>query len=264
MKFGLCPLSVVPLRSEPSHRSEMVNQMLFGEACSVVDEQDEWLRIRLAHDGYEGWLLRVQLLPLDEDAYHEYCSVQPALVGDTVELLEHESRATKARVLLAGSYLPGYDAASGRVTLGTQTYFFNGRLAEPARSREELLLQAYLFLNAPYQWGGRSLFGLDCSGFTQMVYRLAGVSLLRDASQQATQGETLSFLEESLPGDLAFFDNDEGRITHVGILVRPDQIIHCSGQVRLDGIDQHGIYNFELRKHTHRLRLIKSVVSLPV
>jgi cell wall-associated NlpC family hydrolase len=159
--------------------------------------------------------------------------------------------------------LPGYDAATGRVSLGSQTFYYRGRLAEPARSRDEVLLHAYLFLNAPYQWGGRSLFGLDCSGFTQMVYRLAGVALLRDASQQATQGETLSFLEEAQPGDLAFFDNDEGRIIHVGMLVRPDQIIHCSGQVRLDGIDQHGIYNFEERRHTHRLRLIKSILTLP-
>jgi cell wall-associated NlpC family hydrolase len=186
-------------------------------------------------------------------------------VGQIADVVEPLGRigATKARVLLAGSYLPGYDAATGRVSLGSQTFYYHGRLAEPARSRDEVLLHAYLFLNAPYQWGGRSLFGLDCSGFTQMVYRLAGVALLRDASQQATQGETLSFLEEAQPGDLAFFDNDEGRIIHVGMLVRPDQIIHCSGQVRLDGIDQHGIYNFEERRHTHRLRLIKSILTLP-
>ncbi len=263
MVHALCPLSAVPLRSEPRHRSEMVNQMLFGEACTVLENEEEWSKVRLAHDGYEGWLLRSQLIPLEEADFQDYCASQPAMVGDSVELLEHESRATKARVLLAGSYLPGYDPASGRVSLGNQIFYYHGRLAEPARSREEVLLHAYLFLNAPYQWGGRSLFGLDCSGFTQMVYRLAGVTLLRDASQQATQGETLSFLEEAKPGDLAFFDNDEGRIIHVGILVRPDQIVHCSGQVRLDGIDQHGIYNFEERRHTHRLRLIKSILTLP-
>lgn len=263
MQFGLCTLSVVPLRIEASHRSEMVNQMLFGEACSVLDSHEEWVQVRLAHDGYEGWMLRAQLLAVDRDEYEAYCSVQPALVGETVELLEHESRATQARVLLAGSYLPGYEPDTGKVSLGDRVFFYQGRIAEPVRSRDELLLQAYLFLNAPYQWGGRSLFGIDCSGFTQMVYRLSGHALLRDASQQATQGHTLSFLEESQPGDLAFFDNEEGRIIHVGILVRPDQIIHCSGQVRLDGIDQHGIYNFELRKHTHRLRLIKSILTLP-
>ena len=119
---------------------------------------------------------------------------------------------------------------------------------------------AYLFLNAPYLWGGKTIFGIDCSGFTQMVYKLNGHQLLRDASQQATQGDPLSFIEESEPGDLAFFDNEEGLITHVGIMLKDNHIIHASGKVRVDRIDHTGIYNNELRTHTHKLRVIKRII----
>jgi cell wall-associated NlpC family hydrolase len=115
-------------------------------------------------------------------------------------------------------------------------------------------------LNAPYLWGGKTPFGIDCSGFTQMVYKLNGYHLSRDASQQATQGEALSFIEESEPGDLAFFDNEEGNIIHVGIIMENNYIIHASGKVRVDRLDHLGIFNPETQKHTHKLRVIKKII----
>ena len=141
-----------------------------------------------------------------------------------------------------------------------QNYEFEGLKISGVKPKSELINTAYMYLNAPYLWGGKTLFGIDCSGFTQMVYKLNGYKLLRDASQQASQGEVLSFIEESEPGDLAFFDNEEGKIIHVGIMLENNYIIHASGKVRIDRLDHLGIYNAELNRHTHRLRVIKKII----
>ena len=133
--------------------------------------------------------------------------------------------------------------------------FINKTLA-----KEFLLKTAFMYLNAPYLWGGKTPFGIDCSGFTQMVYKLCGHKLFREAKQQATQGEVLSFIEESEPGDLAFFDNNEGVITHVGIIMKDNYIIHAHGKVRIDRIDHSGIYNVDSKRHTHKLRVIKKII----
>ncbi|MDG1252329.1 MAG: C40 family peptidase [Schleiferiaceae bacterium] len=245
------------MRVEPNHRSEMVNQALFGEAFKILDRQSEWTQIRLGHDGYVGWILDRQIQAITHEAYRQLIDSPQALVSDAVDLIEHDS-PSMTRTLVAGSPLPFYDPDQQVIQVGNEAYLFQGRTAQRLRSREELLLNAYLYSNAPYLWGGRSAFGIDCSGLTQMAYRLTGFSLLRDASQQATQGRTLDFLDEAQAGDLLFFDNEEGHITHVGIYVRENRILHASGSVRLDGLDSSGIYNAELGKHTHKLRLIKT------
>ena len=136
----------------------------------------------------------------------------------------------------------------------------DGNIIEGKTAKANLVQTAFLYLNAPYLWGGKTPFGIDCSGFTQMVYKLNGYKLLRDASQQATQGEALSFIEESEPGDLAFFDNNEGVITHVGIIMKDNYIIHAHGKVRVDRLDHSGIYNVDKKMHTHKLRVIKKVI----
>ena len=144
--------------------------------------------------------------------------------------------------------------------INTSKFSFDGMKVCGAKPKSELVKTAFMYLNAPYLWGGKSPFGIDCSGFTQMVYKLNGHHLLRDASQQATQGEPLSFIEESEPGDLAFFDNDEGNIVHVGIMMEDNYIIHASGQVRIDRLDHLGIYNADTNRHTHKLRVIKKII----
>ena len=245
------------MRAEPSHRAEMVNQALFGEAFEVLDRKNEWTLVRLGHDGYTGWLLDRQIQAISQDEYRQLVDQPQALVSDAVDLIEHDS-PSHTRTVVAGSPLPFYDAEQHVLRVGTEAFLFQGRTAQRLRTREELLLNAYLFANAPYLWGGRSAFGIDCSGLTQMAYRLTGMSLLRDASQQATQGRTLDFLAEAQAGDLVFFDNEEGNIVHVGIYVRENRILHASGSVRMDGLDSTGIYNAELGKHTHKLRLIKT------
>lgn len=138
---------------------------------------------------------------------------------------------------------------------------FEGAKVEGSLNKSNIVNTALLYLNTPYLWGGKTPFGIDCSGFTQMVYKLNGFNILRDASQQASQGEVLSFIEESSPGDLAFFDNNEGEITHVGIIMEDHRIIHAHGKVRIDLLDQSGIYNLDTKTHSHKLRVIKKIVS---
>ena len=137
---------------------------------------------------------------------------------------------------------------------------FEGNFNEKTTSKSELINTALLYLNAPYLWGGKTPFGIDCSGLTQMVYKINGYFLKRNAAEQATQGEALSFIEESEPGDLAFFDNDDGVIDHVGLIMKNNYIIHAHGQVRIDRLDHSGIFNTKEKRYTHKLRVIKKII----
>jgi cell wall-associated NlpC family hydrolase len=158
---------------------------------------------------------------------------------------------------LAGSSIP--HTVDGLFYLAENSYKLEGYSIDPNTVEFDLGISkaAMFYLDAPYLWGGRSVFGIDCSGFTQMVFKQFGIRLKRDAWQQAEQGELLGFLQESRAGDLAFFDNEDGRITHVGIMLNNQQIIHASGKVRIDSIDAQGIYNTELNRYTHKLRILK-------
>ena len=256
-RYGFSQFSILAMRESPNHKSEMINQVLFGEPFEIIDENGDWNKIRLAHDGYIGWVLAQQIQKIESKDYRDLIDTPQHLVSDTLDLLEHDT-PSKTRTVLAGSQLPFFDKDEKKVRVGSEIFQFMGRTSSRKRTRKELLMNAYLYSNAPYLWGGRSAFGIDCSGLTQMAYLLTGMSLLRDASQQATQGKTIDFIEEAQAGDLLFFDNEDGQITHVGIFIRENRILHASGSVRIDGIDQTGIYNQDLNKHTHKLRLIKT------
>lgn len=248
MNYGICPLSVVPVRATPVHTSEMVSQLLYGEHFTVLGQQGEWIRIRIAFDGYEGWISGKQFIPLTEENYQFLENHPLSFSGD---LIEFSSDAEDRLIpILLGSHVSACPLL---------VHQFEGAVRTGKSDREALVETASLYLNTPYLWGGKSPFGVDCSGFTQMVYKINGYSLLRDASQQAQQGEVLNFIEEAEVGDLAFFDNEEGKIVHVGILLGDNRIIHASGKVRIDGIDHTGIFNAEMRTHSHRLRVIKKI-----
>lgn len=257
MEYGICPLSIIPMRAEPSDLSEMVNQALFGEVFKIIDQRKKWYRIRLAHDDYEGWIDRKQAHLISKDEYNELKSAILPASAAPVDMLAHED-PRQHLTIVQGSLLPHLE--NGEIRFGEEVYQAPEMIVTKESSKENLIEWAYSYLNAPYLWGGRSPMGIDCSGFTQLVYRMIGTSIPRDASEQAKIGEPLSFIEEAEPGDLAFFDNNEGRIIHVGILLKDNYIIHASGKVRLDRLDQSGIYNAELRDHTHRLRVIKKII----
>ncbi len=238
------------MRSDPSDKCEMVNQVLYGEIFKVLEQRKKWSNIRLNHDGYEGWIDNKQYLELDKETYASVKAQTVRITSDPVQFVQIESSSLQTVVL--GSSLQHIDLLS---------HHYEADFLDTKREKKYILETAALYLKTPYLWGGRSPFGIDCSGFTQMVYRINGHQLLRDASQQATQGEPLSFIEESEPGDLAFFDNKDGDIVHVGIIMRDNYIIHAHGEVRIDRLDHTGIYNAEKRTHTHKLRVIKKIIS---
>ena len=269
MEFGICLHSLIPVRFEPSHKSEMVTQVLFGELYRVVERTNLWIRIQLVFDNYEGWIHILQAQFIEEREFLRLTGSETLLTVELVQLVLNETRNIIIPVVL-GSSLPGF--AGERMQIDSDVYRYEGSFTDSSelvktagqqrtlKIRQNIIENAMLYLHAPYLWGGRTPFGIDCSGFVQMVYKLENIQLLRDANQQATQGEAISLLAEGEPGDLVFFDDEEGNINHVGLLIGHRRIIHCSGKVRIDTVDHEGIYNDEAQKYTHKLRLIKRVI----
>lgn len=249
MAYVRCIVPVCPVRADATHRSEQVSQLLFGETATVLDVQKEFASIECSHDSYKGWCQTSQL-------------TEVAGLDTTIALAA--ARENVVHCNGENMYVPfGSNLAflrHGKTTVGNILYEYYGEIIVPEYKAEKLLPLAQMFLNTAYQWGGRSLFGIDCSGFTQMVFRSMGFQLQRDAYLQALQGQAVGFLQEAQGGDLAFFDNEQGRIVHVGILLHAESIIHASGKVRIDKMDTAGIINAETGIRTHNLRLIKRMV----
>jgi hypothetical protein len=236
-------VAVAPLRFDPSDRSEMVSQGLFGEELEVLEKQEKWSMIRMKEDGYEGWI---------DNKQWESVSVHDELVQVNLPLIQCHQSSIDMIWLPAGAKAPNAWITS------SSSVKWTGSLLDIEKC-------AMLFLNTPYLWGGRTAMGIDCSGFTQLVFRLNGILIPRDAYQQADIGTTVTFTEESQTGDLAFFDNAEGRIIHVGIILRDSdngcRIIHASGKVRIDALDHQGVFHSEQLVYTHKLRIIKRILQ---
>lgn len=247
MKNLTTSLNIIPLRSDPSHRSEQVTQVLFGEQLLSLIEEKEFIKVQMRETGYEGWAQASQLVSVDNSTSYN----TPYIVGLSPILANNG----KQRVRLYHT-TPLYGR---RITLGGRYYDIDGEFRKPSLgdfvSEFPKLIEYYL--RTPYLWGGRSSAGIDCSGLSQAVLAHFGIRLKRDAYQQAESGELVSLWGEVKAGDLAFFDNEQGRITHVGIMIDSETIIHASGEVRIDSIDQKGIYHADLQKYTHPLRFIK-------
>ena len=237
------------MRSQPADTSEQVSQLLFGEHFKVLEQRKYWSYVRHAFDKCEGWIDNRQLLLIPEDTY-KALDLEETLFSDN--LVDYVSDGINLIPIVLGSHV--------NATRILNYDEFEGHARKGVKNREEVIRSALFYLNTPYCWGGRSPFGLDCSGFTQMVYKLNGYKLLRDAEQQASQGEPLSFIEESEQGDLAFFDNEEGKIIHVGIIMKDNYLIHAHGKVRIDRIDHTGIFNTEMGLYSHKLRVIKRII----
>jgi gamma-D-glutamyl-L-lysine dipeptidyl-peptidase len=258
MQFAVCCVPVSPLRAEPSHRSEMVSQLIFGECCELLETgKDKWIKVQCRYDGYEGWCHENHVTEIDEAIYRAAAN---ALAEEWINHIDYNGHPMMVPL---GSILTGMK--NGNAQWRKNTVHFSGKtwnIHDAKKDTSSIKHLAFQFLNTAYLWGGKTVFGTDCSGYTQTVFRFFDIPLLRDAWQQATQGEVVGFLQEAKCGDLAFFDNDEGKITHVGILLNESEIIHASGKVRVDKIDSQGIVNSETSERTHKLRIIKRVVDV--
>lgn len=251
MAAGCCFLSMIPVRAEPSGKSAMVNQLLFGDRVLVIESFGDWYKIISLHDNYEGWCESNQMVLLTDEGNH---TLPVRLVNDITATLASGSN----------TITPVYGSS---VSVQGNDYIINqkpwqlvsGHLTEPLEfNGTNVLSTALKLMGAPYLWGGRSPFGIDCSGLIQIAFKMTGMNMPRDARQQAEHpGEFIDLIAETQAGDIAFFDNEEGVIKHTGILTGQDTIIHASGRVRMDPVDHQGIFNRESGKYTHKLRLIK-------
>ncbi|MBU0765895.1 MAG: C40 family peptidase [Bacteroidetes bacterium] len=261
MNYGICNLSLVPVRADASERSEMVTQVLFGEHFEILNRKQAWCRIRLACDRYEGWIDEKMYLPLDEQQCNLHDMHKPFITSEIFSIVYQESKETPV-FIMAGSSLPFFDKKDKSFRIGDRLWHYYGEIPKlPVAKREKITKIALNFQNAPYLWGGRSPAGIDCSGFTQLLFKICGIPVPRDASGQVGAGKTLSFLNEAQPGDLAFFDDDEGNIIHVGMVLGDGKIIHASGKVRVDILDHQGIYNADTKRYTHKLRVIQNILD---
>ena len=252
MNFAASIVPVAPLRKEAAHRSEMVSQLLFGECVTILEEAKDFVLVKCLYDNYEGWCQRSQLTEIDETFYnsnHKYLTAEPMSIAEI---------NGKPMMLPPGCFIGCFE--NGILQMGSYTVTFSQQPFDFEDGSDEVDIYEIMhpYLNRSYLWGGKSIFGIDCSGFTQQVFKMLDIKLPRDAYQQAEIGEGIGFLQEARCGDLAFFDNAEGKIIHVGIMLNASEIIHASGRVRIDPIDDQGIYNHELGRYTHQLRIIKS------
>lgn len=244
--YGICHLSIVPVRLEPTESAPMHTQLLFGELLQVIDKQEQWSYIRLLYDNTEGWIANNQFTEISDKDYkkalkkkekyaHRWLTKLRLKTGD--DLFLHIPKGAT----LAHNHLLHTSQSTQRPT------------------NKGIVATAFEYLNVPFLAGGKTPFGIDAAGLVQMVFKLNGIHLPRTAEKQAACGVSLSFLEESEAGDLAFFDDEEGHIMHVGILLGDNRIIHSFGKVRIDRLDHIGIFNNELRNYTHQLRLLKKI-----
>ena len=257
MEYGICLLSHVPCRKDASDRSEMVTQLLFGEHYTILETVPKWVKIKIFHDNYEAWICAKQNQLISSEVFNKLSTNEQFFCTDLVQVVQNNESILP---IVLGSTLPFLK--DEKMIISNENFDYQGVFSDSNNkaNKNKIIQDAFMYLGAPYLWGGRSPFGIDCSGFTQLVYRLNYVNLPRDASQQVELGTNYSFVEEAEAGDLAFFDNDEGKIVHVGILLQDQKIIHASGQVRIDKLDHHGIFNEETGKYSHKLRIIKKII----
>ena len=258
MNHGIVQTPCIALRKEASEQSEMASQLVFGEIFEILESLPNWFFVKNEFDGYEGWLSRNGTRLLNTDDLNRYRDYSNCIQNQAFLSLQRAS-GEERMLTPAGSVLYFEKNHPLKVHCG-ETY----RMEKPCLESEGDLSERIIktgkqFLNIPYLWGGKSTYGTDCSGLVQTIMKILGIPLGRDTSIQVTQGVALNMLPEARTGDLVFFDNEEGEIVHVGLLMEPGLVLHSSGQVRIDPIDHQGIYNREMKRYTHKLRVIKRV-----
>ncbi|MBP1631326.1 MAG: hydrolase Nlp/P60 [Bacteroidetes bacterium] len=257
MKYGFCNLAIVPVRADMQERAEQVTQLLFGDAFTILDHNKDRYFIQNFEDGYKGWIDSKQVIEITEDEYYSYIQTQKSFVKDSIAYIFQTNQKTQEKIIYPiymGSQIVNLKFQLGGILFEISENSISKTLIT---NKIRLMSIAIKYLSTPYLWGGKSLFGIDCSGFTQMCYKQIGINLLRDASEQITQGEEIENISLAESSNLCFFSNKEGKIIHVGIYMGEGKIIHSSGQVRIDQIDEEGILNSTTQTYTHHLHKIK-------
>jgi len=257
--YGIITLPLVPLRENDNERSELLSQLLYGEYVEIIETREQWLFVRNMPDNYRGWVdsKMVHILTVSEE---EQIANMPKYYVRVPILVCNETSSNTKLFLPGGSIL--HTEKDDRFNIGSETYSYTRsdvNLNEKTTG-QKIIESALQYLNAPYLWGGKSIMGIDCSGLVQVVFSMAGIQLMRDASEQVENGEVIDFLSETKAGDLAFFENRDGRIVHVGILLNTHQIIHSSGWVKIENIDSQGIISEQTGIYTHKLRIVKRMI----
>jgi cell wall-associated NlpC family hydrolase len=238
----MCILSLIPLRAEDKDQSEIVSQLLFGEVATILERRDNWLKIAVHHDSYEGWIDRKQVINIDEGEF------------DRIALIKSRQSEKELKLNTPWGLISVYQGSpilSRDASFSIGNNHFSWLEGIPSTTNESIAKTALSYFNAPYLWGGRTHYGLDCSGFIQTVFHQFGIELMRDASQQVQQGEQTTF-EELSAGDVVFFASKEtGNVIHVGIYLGEKNIIHAHGRVRIDELRPEGIYNLEEQYYSH-------------
>lgn len=256
---GICRLSVVPVRASASDKSEQVTQLLFGDHYTItsISENKKWYKIQIFFDDYEGWIDVKQHYSIPEDYFEQINNSDYKITLDYTSSILFKKQVIN---ILIGSVLP---IATNELFKIEEQLAFNGeaKSLNQKRDYEFLKMVAFRYINSPYLWGGKTPFGIDCSGFTQQVFKIGGYKLHRDAKLQATQGEEVASISAALPGDLLFFKKNDGLINHVGIFLERNEVIHASGKVRVDRIDDTGILDTADDQYTHHLASIRRLLK---
>lgn len=259
MSYGICPLSIAPIRSSSSDSSEMVSQLLFGELVEIIDKKGrQWVKVRCQWDNLVGWVAATQVKPITPSEFE--------LFGEhfayNLELMQAVMANDFFMPITLGAQLPNFDGI--RFQLDGQSYTFSGQAIFPndiVATADVIIKIARRYLNAPALAGGRSPFGIDASGLMQNIFKIIGIKLPREANQQVYLGEAVDFVEEAKAGDVAFFEDSKGRVNHVGLMLSDSEILHAHGKVRMDKIDHFGIYSQEESRYTHKLRVVKRILT---
>jgi len=255
---GICRLSVVPVRKEPTHKSEMVTQLLFGDHYSVLSTtpDSQWIHIKIYFDGYEGWIDHKQHKSISEDYFHDINNNEYKISTELTSSILYKKKTIQ---IVMGSVLP---IANTELFDIEEQFAFNGESKNLWQKGDFDFIRsiAFKYLNVPYMWGGKTPFGIDCSGFVQMVYKIGGFKLNRDTSEQVRQGLIISDFKKAMPGDLAFFSDEKGKVGHVGIVLEEDRIIHAHGKVKVDMLNESGIIDSKNKIETHKLEFIKRIL----